>query len=302
MPQPRTRFLPPGVADDQVAACLGLVSDTHMPQRLDALPPALFAALRGVDLLLHAGDVGDLSVLDALSALAPVIAVAGNDGSPDADRELPLQQVIVVGGQRVLLHHSHDRDPAREAEQRRGDAWAPKLARWAEAGRRAGARVVAFGHTHVPMAVEHEGVLLVNPGALASPNMVTRPARRTVALLWIMCDGAPAVSHVDLAAPDAPYVPDIDWDAGFSAAHAAAVASLLSPALAADYTRVHTEVFPLAPGPARAARDRVARRCWRGELDAITHDAIVEELRADPGLPAELRARLEDALLRGTPV
>ncbi|MBC8074637.1 MAG: hypothetical protein H7Y32_01055, partial [Chloroflexales bacterium] len=54
---------------DDVVACIGLVSDTHMPQRCAALPPALFAALRGVDLLLHAGDVGELWVLDQLSAL-----------------------------------------------------------------------------------------------------------------------------------------------------------------------------------------------------------------------------------------
>ena len=55
---------------------IGLVSDTHMPERCDALPASLCAALGGVDLLLHAGDVGELLVLDRLSAIAPVVAVA----------------------------------------------------------------------------------------------------------------------------------------------------------------------------------------------------------------------------------
>ena len=53
-------FLPPYLPVERVAARIGLVSDTHMPERCPALPPALFEALRGVDLLLHAGDVSEL--------------------------------------------------------------------------------------------------------------------------------------------------------------------------------------------------------------------------------------------------
>jgi putative phosphoesterase len=75
MPPTRDRLLPP----ERVAARIGIISDTHMPERCAALPPALFETLRGVDLLLHAGDVGELWVLDRLSALAPVVAVHGND-------------------------------------------------------------------------------------------------------------------------------------------------------------------------------------------------------------------------------
>ena len=70
MPYP-DRFLPAGMDPARIVARIGLVSDTHMPDRCDALPPALFATLRGVDLLLHAGDVGELWVLDQLSAIAP---------------------------------------------------------------------------------------------------------------------------------------------------------------------------------------------------------------------------------------
>src|SRR3712207_2339587 len=91
----------------RIAACIGLVSDTHMPERCAELPAALFEALRGVDLLLHAGDVGELWVLNRLSAIAPVVAVHGNDDTPDSQRELPYQQVVAVAGRRILLCHSH---------------------------------------------------------------------------------------------------------------------------------------------------------------------------------------------------
>ena len=74
----RDRFLPPGVDASTVVARVGLVSDTHMPERCAELPPSLFDVLAGVDLLLHAGDVGELWVLERLSAIAPV--VYGRDG------------------------------------------------------------------------------------------------------------------------------------------------------------------------------------------------------------------------------
>ena len=111
--------------------------------------------LRGVDLLLHAGDIGELWVLDRLSVIAPVLAVHGNDDTADAKRELPYQQVLMVAGQRIVLTHAHYSDRAQELELRKDDAWGPKLERRAAFGRRAGASIVVFGHTHVPMALQH---------------------------------------------------------------------------------------------------------------------------------------------------
>src|SRR5262249_27446015 len=156
--------------------------DTHVPERCRTLPPAVFAALRGVDLVLHAGDVGELWVLDRLSALAPVVAVHGNDETAEARRELPYQQVIAVAGQRLLLSHAHYPDREEERASRRNDAWEPVLERRAAMGRRADARIMVFGHTHVPMACAQDGVLLVNPGAIASGNAITRQRVQTVAL------------------------------------------------------------------------------------------------------------------------
>jgi predicted phosphodiesterase len=127
---------------------------------------------------------------------------------------------------RILLTHAHYPDRAEELASRNNDDWQPKLARRAAMGRQAGARIIVFGHTHIPMAIEHDGVLLINPGALAAPNPITRQRIQSVAILSIRDDGAPFVTHIDLAYPDHPFTPRIDWQAGFRSAHAQFTAPL----------------------------------------------------------------------------
>jgi putative phosphoesterase len=260
-----------------------------MPERWAALPPALFAVLHGVDLLLHAGDVGELWVLDRLSTMAPVVAVHGNDDTEEAQRELPYQQTIAVAGQRILLCHSHYPDHASEMDSRRGDAWTPKLDRRVALGKRAGAAVVVFGHTHIPMTRRHQGVLLVNPGAIASSSTFARQRVQTVALLFLRDDGGACVVDVDLAAPERAFVPQIDWDAGFSAALDMASASIVSPDLAADRERLVRDVLPLAPAEVRALVLRVAHRCWSGQQEVFTRDDLLAEVRMDTSIPADVR-------------
>lgn len=293
---PADIFLPPDLAPARIRARLGIVSDTHMPERLSALPPALFTVLAGCDLLLHAGDVGELWVLDRLSAIAPVIAVHGNDDTADAQRELPYQQLLTIAGQRLFLYHSHY--PALEEERaaRLDDSWAPKLARVAARGQEAGASVVVFGHMHVPLAVRQAGVLLVNPGALASGGAVMRQRKQTVALLYLRDDGAPLVTHVDLANPLVPFSPLIDWSQGFRAAHREYGESILAPQLQARYDDLLVPVVPLAPREIRAAVLRVAHRCWAGQAEVITLADLQAEVAADQLLPAEVKARIANAL------
>jgi putative phosphoesterase len=297
----RERFLPPDIPADRLAACLGLVSDTHLPDRCAALPPALFAALDGVDLLLHAGDVGELRVLDQLSALAPTVAVHGNDETEEAQRALPYQQLVAVAGRRILLTHAHYPDRAEELASRKDDAWGPKLARRADLGRRAGAAVVVFGHTHIPMTYQDDELLLVNPGAIASGNGRSRQLRRSVALLYLRDDGHAVAVHVDLAAPERVYEPRVEWDAGFRAALDRVSASILSPELEAEIDRLVARVGALPPEQARPAWqawNRAAHRCWSGEQAVLTPGDVLAEVRRDTGLSPAVRAEFEAILGR----
>jgi putative phosphoesterase len=128
---------------------VGLISDTH-----GSLRPEAVAALAGVELILHAGDVGAPEVLDGLGRIAPVRAVRGNnDRAPWAAR-LPLTDVIEVGGASIyLLHDLHqlDLDPAA-----------------------AGMAAVVTGHSHVPLIKSDGSVVYVNPGS-AGPRRFRLP-------------------------------------------------------------------------------------------------------------------------------
>src|SRR5258708_7222444 len=286
MPAAYDAFWPPDLADEPVRACLGLISDTHMPQRCAELPDALKHVFRDVDLILHAGDVGELWVLDQLSAIAPVIAVHGNDETPDAQRELPYQQVIMIGGQRIVLCHSHHPDRATEMSLREDDAWQPKLERLLDFGRRPAASIVVFGHSHVPMTYTQDGILLVNPGAIASGSAIARQLRKTVALLLVMDNRPPFAIHVDLDKPDQVYIPRIDWSAGFAAARDQFSASIIDPELATAWPPFEARVRNLLLDPAdastfqpiNAALLHIAHRCWADDQTTITRADLLQLL------------------------
>lgn len=268
---------------------IGLISDTHMPQRWPRLPEAVGKLFAGVDLILHAGDVGELWVLDELSALAPVVAVHGNDETEEAQRELPYQQLLALGGQRVLLWHSHYRERAVELANRQ-DRWQPILDRLAARARRGGANMVVTGHTHVPMALMHKGVLIVNPGAIASGNFVTRQTRQTVALMTLANGAAPRIRHVDLARPQETYEPHVDVPAGFDAALAGYQESLLEPALRKPLRGLKPDMFE-DPERALAKILPLAQACWAGEQRWITREALQRALGAEdwPAVEARLQ-------------
>ena len=128
---------------------VGLISDTHGLLRAEAS-----AALRGVDAIIHAGDIGNPAILDALATIAPVTAVRGNNDTDSWARALPESATLDAATVRIHVLHDLallDIDPARE-----------------------GVRVVVAGHSHRPRIVESEGVLYVNPGS-AGPRRFTLP-------------------------------------------------------------------------------------------------------------------------------
>lgn len=138
---------------------VGLISDTH-----GLLRPEAVAALQGSDFIVHGGDIGDAGILEALSAIAPLTVVRGNnDREPWADG-IAESEFLKVGG--VVIYAIHDLsqidiDPAG-----------------------AGVRVVVSGHSHKPKIEECDGVLYVNPGS-AGPRRFKLP----IAVAELIVDG-----------------------------------------------------------------------------------------------------------------
>ena len=146
---------------------IGVISDTH-----GLLRPEALAALEGSTLILHAGDVGDARILDALARIAPVHAVRGNTDYGELRARLPRTVEVDLGaedgstvsdsnhgragvGPLVYVHHGDhelDLDPAA-----------------------AGIALVVSGHTHRPLVEERGGVLYLNPGS-AGPRRFKLPA------------------------------------------------------------------------------------------------------------------------------
>lgn len=150
---------------------IGVIADTHVGEFLDHLPPAALDALAGSDLILHAGDLSDGSVLDALQRIAPVMAVRGDHhmrGAPS----LPRRVVVNAGGARIGLVHGVRKatDPlviTAHTAARRRIAWdAGRDRAMVRAFRGHHVDAVVFGHWHEAVIHHVDGVLVFNPGAV----------------------------------------------------------------------------------------------------------------------------------------
>ena len=133
---------------------VGLISDTHGLVR-----PQVFDALNGVELILHAGDVGGDDVLDELGAIAPIHAVLGNTDDPGNPR-LSEALDLTLGGVRVHVSHGHEVGPPTPEKL---------LARYS-------ADVIVYGHTHKQLVVQAEGRWVVNPGAAGARRFKLEPS------------------------------------------------------------------------------------------------------------------------------
>jgi uncharacterized protein len=133
---------------------IGLVSDTHGLVR-----PELHTALAGVELILHAGDVGGDDVLDELKLIAPVLAVYGNTDMPGDPR---LAAAIDQTFDDVTVHVSHGHEVGSPTPEK-------LLARYS-------AQVVVYGHTHRQLVSHAEGRVVVNPGAAGARRFNLRPS------------------------------------------------------------------------------------------------------------------------------
>ena len=259
-------------------ARIALISDTHLPERLAGLPASIFDHLAGCDLVLHAGDVGSMEALDQLARIAPVVAVRGNDGWTDSANVLPLEQIVVVDQTRVLLWHGHFEDRSDEVAWRHAAEWPNIFERIAGRAKARGAQVVVTGHTHIPLTHEHEGILLVNPGAIAPGNAFLVQTLRSVATLELPADGGdPAVVHVDIDR-DATFERHIDPAAPFDAAAKRVQRSLLADDVR-PFKRDLDRLYRTDPA-FRTAWLGLAHRVWAGAQERIALDGLRTALAA----------------------
>ncbi len=152
---------------------IGVVSDTHGLLRPEVLP-----RLKGVDQILHLGDVGEISILDRLREIAPVTAIRGNVDRSGACGQLPETEVVLVENSYLYLLHDIDTlhlDPA-----------AAKFA------------AVLFGHSHKADIRRHKGVLYFNPGSCGPRRFNLKV---TMGYLHVRADGGFEPEIVDLEIP-----------------------------------------------------------------------------------------------------
>jgi putative phosphoesterase len=173
---------PPLLSEPGLAKAVGLISDTHIPTRARELPQRVFEVFEKVDFIIHAGDLVDLSVIERLEQLAPVLAVYGNMDGPEIRDRLPRINSLKVFDWNIGVMH----EPSPLLGMRR----------MREVVNRGGFHALVYGHTHNP-SIKWEGdILFINPGSPTNPlpPFITRP---TVAMLRMTKEKMmPEIVHV----------------------------------------------------------------------------------------------------------
>lgn len=145
---------------------IGVISDTHVP-RFKGIPDVVWRHFAHVEHILHAGDLSVLSVISELETIAPVTAVQGNVESEEVMLKLPIKRELMIGFCKIGMVHilGETKTHARVARQEFPNA-----------------RIVIFGHSHIPYNSEHNGQLVFNPG---SANDRRRQPTCSIGLLTI---------------------------------------------------------------------------------------------------------------------
>ena len=139
---------------------IGLISDTHIPDRARIIPPNVIESFKNVDLIIHTGDLTTTKVIDELEKIAPVVAVQGNMDRV-AGIDLPKAKIIEVEGIKIGASHGEIYP--------RGDS--QQLLYLAK---QLGVNVLVTGHSHQPKIEQVEDVLLLNPGSPVVPRLADR--------------------------------------------------------------------------------------------------------------------------------
>lgn len=168
---------------------IGLISDTHIPDRMKELPEKVFEAFKDVEMILHAGDVTSQEVIEKLEEIAPVTAIQGNT---DRIVGLDLPKTTVVEAEELKIGVIHG-----EVYPRADTQQLHYLAKQLDVD------ILVSGHSHQPKVEKVEDVLLINPGSPTVPRL----ADRTIMILEInkkevnvelVKVGSPICSSLDL--------------------------------------------------------------------------------------------------------
>ena len=148
---------------------IGLISDTHITEKRGKLSEKALEHFKGLDLILHAGDISSQTVIDTLNQIAPTIAVEGNNDRTRKTIDLKPSEIIEIDDLKILLIHG-DKLPSRNFEK------------YCEFAQKHKADVLISGHTHQPHLEKIENTLLINPG---SPN---RPIKSDASIAILTID------------------------------------------------------------------------------------------------------------------
>jgi len=132
---------------------IGVISDTHISSKKDELPAKVVEAFKGVDMIIHAGDILDQSVLEKLKKLCGnVKAVAGNMDHAEMKEKLPEKEIVAIGRHRIGIAHGYGHP-------------AGLTGMLEKAFKGDGVDVIVFGHSHVPLNEKIGKILFFNPGS-----------------------------------------------------------------------------------------------------------------------------------------
>jgi putative phosphoesterase len=156
---------------------IGVIADTHIPDLMPSLPPGIEEVFRGLDIILHAGDVCRLDILQQLEdGFTITIAVAGERDTSETKRYVEEKKVVRFGNRSIgMIHGDHFKEQAgmwaRIKRMLRGESSHESLYRYV-LDQFEGVDCIVFGHSHRPYIKVRNGVLLFNPGAVApTPGM-----------------------------------------------------------------------------------------------------------------------------------
>ncbi|ADC46445.1 phosphodiesterase MJ0936 family [Methanobrevibacter ruminantium M1] len=137
---------------------IGLISDTHIPDRRMKLPQKVLDAFEDVEMILHAGDITSQSVIDDLEAIAPVHAVEGNMDRVVGEMNLPPSKIVEAEGHKIGIVHG-EVYPRGDTQQLYYTAL------------ELGVDILVSGHSHVAQLEKIKNVILVNPGSPTNPRL-----------------------------------------------------------------------------------------------------------------------------------